>query len=352
MNNLKEIKVNKDLKELLVVHVDKIKKRLNDNDKTLLTLYKFIPKDNSNNELENWVNFLTLNDDRSDLEKFYIYKFAVGLGLYHINDCDLLPEVFKYFEDQLNEMDCTMKVEKQTVYGRTIKVTLNDESMLYLDTDTGYSLARDANLFLTTLIKDLINDKYWWNKTYVKRYEENEYLNKLPIEYNSYKYFYFYELASCMRLINQQKETKIFNPINIQDEYPIIAICNKIKEYEDIYSLLIERAKLTHTLTNMILIPKNTNTIRNSAVQDDMYKTIQIYINLKENKELVYKLNNLSNHNYLVNNISINEVEFLLNNNFYVDYEMVEEGVLIENIKNRTEKIIDIIHLKRESGKI
>lgn len=293
MKNI-EIKMDTDLKTLLVVNDEQIKENA-----ALKELEGFLP-----NGMK-WKEFLDIkeNNDMSDLEKFYIYKFAIELKLYKINDCDTLNEVFTYFKAELDKLAIVEKVELPTkAKNRTIKVTLNDNTELYLDTDTGYSLATDANEFLRSVIKKFVCTK-WWDSTYRKRYGcKKSY---------AYMYFYFYEICLCLRNYDVEKKNKdksIFKPKN--GEYPsILDICEKICKNEELnnFKLLNKRARLTHTLSNVILVPETFNVPRYGTLKDDMFKTIKSYEYIRDNKIALKE-------NFLINNIPFDEIDFIYEN--------------------------------------
>lgn len=233
---------------------------------------------------------------------------------------------------------------------RTLIVTLDDEKTLYLDTDTGYSLANDSNEFIRILTNDVIQEKKWWNITYVKRFNLKPYDKKLPPIYTIYKLFYFYEIVSGL-----DKFLNISNSDNMDVFDQLIAgVCVK---HRDFYDVLKTRAKITHTLSNMILIPSGYNNDRYQYIKDDMYKTLESYRFINDHKDIVCNiLNNNNNENFLLNKktvLPMEEVDFLTNDAyFYMNYTKVKEDTSLEDIKNRSNIIIENIHNKKLSKKL
>lgn len=127
------------------------------------------------------------------------------------------------------------EIDKEEKY-RAFRVILTDGSTIYLESDTANSLMGDLDKYLNIIIPQIENVPVlgWPNATYIQRYKLH--LNSTIRDYyKPFRNYYFYTLLSKL-------------PDVLHDEITI-----------ECYTQLEERARLMHTLKNMILVPYGYN---------------------------------------------------------------------------------------------
>lgn len=191
-----------------------------------------------------WNDLFTYDEDKTELEKFLLYRMAGALDIHgYIDDGDIAPPVFDYLTNKLKTIDHVASVECQynpenkekDSSKRLVTVCLDDGTKLYLETDTANSLMYDlGDFFKKVLVKRFGRT---WYQNYCKLFQLPE--DKADDWYKPFKFYYFYTLVSGS-----------FNGLELSDE-----------EIECLKALE-ERAKYTHTLKNMIVVPYHYNMFR------------------------------------------------------------------------------------------
>lgn len=193
------------------------------------------------NDFDYWKKLFTYNESRGGLGNFLLYRTAGAFDLYApVDDGDIAPPVFEYLKSKLLSIDSVKEVKygqelaKQMKSGykeRVVYVKLQDDSELYLETDTANSLMNDFYLFMkNVLLKRLRPD---WKTVCISNKFQLEKGEKLQ----PFRYFYYY-------LVIKGIEKFDYDWTNEERE------CLKALE---------DRAKYTHTLKNMILVPYRYN---------------------------------------------------------------------------------------------
>ena len=216
-----------DLKKYVLVDSSKLKKSLEEGK---LKYLSFI-----SDNIEYWEDLFTYDEEKSELEKFLLYRTAGAFDIHgYIDDGDIAPPVFDYLTNKLKtiknvkQIECKSNLEKKEYYSskRVVIVFLDDGTKLYLETDTANSLMYDlGDFFREVLVKRFGRT---WYQNYIKSFQLPE--DKEDRWYKPFKFYYFYTLVSDS-----------FNGLELSDE-----------EIECLKALE-ERAKYTHTLKNMIL---------------------------------------------------------------------------------------------------
>lgn len=311
-----------DLKKYLVIDNNQLFRSLSNIDR--LGKLSFI-----SSEFDYWKDLFTYSEEKNNLENFLLFRTASALGLYkeEFNDPDLTPPALNYLKDKLYKI----KDVKEVIIGkdiekseknRTFLVILNNGKSIYLESDTANSLMCDLRSFLIHIICKYkqLNYRNWYKKTYMERYGL-----KQPDE--ALRNFYWYTLISKLPDLLKEDAEK------------------------DCYALLEQRAELTHTLKNVILVPYGYNAKRGSTL--NLYNS-----NKKINDRLdltIEDLNLMATDEYFtdeqfhkrLNNkkCSINSVKFLLKNKEKLFSEIPNYP---QNITEKGNKIAWISEVSKE----
>ena len=286
------MEVEEDLKKYLKISEKKVEKSLN-KCKGLMSINKVEEKD--------WMEYFKFNSKISSLENFCRYRAAGAFGLYEdgYDDADITTPVIEHFKEKLKNIAevSDVKVGKEISDDekyRTFQVFLKDQSTpLYFETDTAISLMGDFGNFMRNILKKKQKQEKQkqekqektWVQTYMDAYN-------LPSNWGNYAYNPF----------------RIYYWGKIQSE--IENMFTEEIEHE-CYESFEERAKHTHTIQNMMLVPYGYNSARgfwlkiyksDKKINDrldltmcdfvemcrDKFmcdKTLQVRLRLKRNKE-------------------------------------------------------------------
>lgn len=291
------------------------------------------------NDVQYFKDIFNLANNKSELEKFLLYKTAGSFDLYgKVNDADITPPVIKYLIHKLKTIKnvVDVKVGKEMnadMKERAICVYLNNGSKIYLETDTANSLQYDLGTFLRILLKK--RDGSQWYKKYMEAYH-------LPKNNNDdwYKPFKFYYLYTFTKNINQEfylneKERKCLE-------------------------VLKTRAKYTHTFKNMICVPYGYNCFRGNYESELYQSSIKIRDRLDLSMlDLQRMLNdkNFDNQQFQERmkntKASIDSIQFLLENKdiLFPDIPTFTKNMdnnTIDSIILRSQFIIDTLKDKEE----
>jgi len=287
-----------DLKKYLLLDEEKLSYSLKDADK--LGKLKFISDD-----INYWKQLFTYNEERAALENFMLYRTAGEFGLYKkgADDADITTPALNELKKRLCSLSCVEKVKMgkeidKNEKDRVFLVCLKDGRYIYLESDTANSLMGDLGDFLRKIImqiEDIPKGLNWAEATYIKRYNLDE--NRTNSNYyKPFRNYYFYKLISKL-------------PGVLQDEIAI-----------ECYTQLEERARVTHVLKNMILVPYGYNSARgynlktyksNRKIQDRLDLTFVDFEEMMDDTmfrdiEIQKRLRN--------NKCTIDSVKFLLEN--------------------------------------
>ncbi|MPM25321.1 hypothetical protein SDC9_71812 [bioreactor metagenome] len=229
-----------DLKRYLLLDEEKISNLLKDADK--LGKLNFISGD-----INYWKQLFTYDEERTALENFMLYRTAGEFGLYikGADDADITTPALNELKKRLYSLSCVEKVKvgkeiDKNEKDRVFLVCLKDGRTIYLESDTANSLMGDLGYFLRKIImqiEDIPKGLNWAEATYIKSYNLDE--NRTNVNYyRPFRNYYFYTFISKL-------------PGALQDEMAI-----------ECYSQLEERARVTHLLKNMILVPYGYNSAR------------------------------------------------------------------------------------------
>lgn len=280
-----------DLKKYLVIDNNQLFRSLSNIDR--LGKLSFI-----SSEFDYWKDLFTYSEEKNHLENFLLFRTASALGLYkeEFNDPDLTPPALNYLKDKLYKIKDVKKVIigkdiEKSEKARTFSVTLNNGKKIYLESDTANSLMGDLRSFLIYIICKYkrLNNRNWYKETYMKKYGLSKSDEALR------NYFWYTFISKLPDLLKEDAE-------------------------KDCYSLLMQRAGLTHTIKNVILVPYGYNAKRGS--------TLKVYnSNKKINDRLdltIEDLNLMATDEYFTekqfhkrlnnNKCSIDSVKFLLKN--------------------------------------
>ncbi len=234
-----------DLKDCMKTNKEKIKKSL-ENDVKLGAL-KFISDD-----VDYWHSLFSFAEERYYIKKFLLYRMAGALDLYDkdADDADITERALCELEKRLLSISCVAKVERakdadKSEKKRAFLVYLKNDDSFYLETDTANSLLKDLGDFFRRILKK-IEGKNWPEKTYIKDYKLNA--DAVNSYYLPFKFYYFYTLIDKIpKIIESEK-------FNAEDRAQI----------KKCLIILEERAKYTHSVQNMILVPYGYNSKRGS----------------------------------------------------------------------------------------
>lgn len=317
-----------DLKKYLKVDEEKLNSNLKNGKMRYLT---FISPD-----LQYWKKLFDLDHNKSELEKFLLYKMAGSFNLYsEFDDADITPPAIKYLIDQLMTIDSVVDVKVGKEIGalindRVFKVFLNNNTDIYLETDTANSLQYDLGEFLRILLKK--RDGVSWYNRYIEAYHLPE--NFKNEWYKPFKFYYFYSLIK-----------------NIDNEFKLN------NEEKQCLKVLEERARYTHTLKNIVLVPYKYNCFRGTC-KSELYQTQK---KIKDRLDLTMQdlksmLNDKEFHdkhfqkriNDKDGKATIHSIEFLLNNQTILFpkipyYTPIMEDNTVTSIRLRSQIIIDIL---------
>jgi len=258
-----------DLKKYVLVDNLKLKKSLEEGK---LKYLSFI-----SNDIKYWENLFTYDEEKSELEKFLLYRTAGAFDIHgYIDDGDIAPPVFDYLTNKLktiknvNLIKCESNLEKKEHYSskRVVIVFLDDGTKLYLETDTANSLMYDLGDFFREVLVRRFGKT--WYQNYIRLFQLPE--DKEDKWYKPFKFYYFYTLVSDS-----------FNTLELSDE-----------EIECL-NALEERAKYTHTLKNMILVPFCYNRFRgglNSMTCSGKKIRDRLDLTMIDLKDMLDKINN------------------------------------------------------------
>lgn len=231
------MEVEEDLKKYLKISEKKVEKSLN-KCKGLMSINKVEEKD--------WMEYFKFNSKISSLENFCRYRAAGAFGLYEdgYDDADITTPVIEHFKEKLKNIAevSDVKVGKEISDDekyRTFQVFLKDQSTpLYFETDTAISLMGDFGNFMRNILKKKQKQEKQektWVQTYMEAY-------KLPSNWAYYAYEPF----------------KLYYWGKVQSEIKNMFTPKEIECYESFE----ERAKHTHTIQNMMLVPYGYNSAR------------------------------------------------------------------------------------------
>lgn len=284
-----------DLKKYVLVDSSKLKKSLEEGK---LKYLSFI-----SDNIEYWEDLFTYDEEKSELEKFLLYRTAGAFDIHgYIDDGDIAPPVFDYLTNKLKtiknvkQIECKSNLEKKEYYSskRVVIVFLDDGTKLYLETDTANSLMYDLGDFYREVLVKRFGRT--WYQNYIKSFQLPE--DKEDRWYKPFKFYYFYTLVSDS-----------FNGLELSDE-----------EIECLKALE-ERAKYTHTLKNMILVPFRYNMFRgklNSKTCSGKNIKDRLDLTIVDLKDMLDKMNNDSIFQKRIRDkrglSSLKSVEFLLDN--------------------------------------
>lgn len=318
-----------DLKKYVLVDNLKLKKCL---EKGKLKNLSFISDD-----IEYWKDLFAYDQEKSEIEKFLLYRTAGAFNIHgYIDDGDIAPLVFDYLTNKLKTVsnvkliECEDNLEKKEHYisKRVVKVFLDDGSQLYLETDTANSLMYDLGDFFREVLKKRYGRK--WYQNYINLFQLPE--DKADSWYKPFKLYYFYTLVS-----------NSFNDFELSDE-----------EIECL-EVLEERAKYTHTLKNMILVPFRYNMFRgkfNSKTCSGKRINDRLDLTIVDFKEMLHELDDDSAFQKRIRDksglSSLKSVEFLLNNQKILfpdipEYTKEMEGNSIKAITLRSKLILETL---------
>ena len=226
------MEVEEDLKKYLKISEKKVEKSLN-KCKGLMSINKVEEKD--------WMEYFKFNSKISSLENFCRYRAAGAFGLYEdgYDDADITTPVIEHFKEKLKNIAevSDVKVGKEISDDekyRTFQVFLKGQSTpLYFETDTAISLMGDFGNFMRKILNKNLGKM--WTQTYMKAYD-------LPSSWADYAYEPF----------------KLYYWGKIQSEIKNMFTPKEIECYESFE----ERAKHTHTIQNMMLVPYGYNSAR------------------------------------------------------------------------------------------
>ena len=218
----------KDLKKSVLVDYLKLKKRF-ENGKL-----KYLSSISA--DIEDWKNLFNYVNCKSELERFLLYRTAGAFNIHgYIDDADITQQVFDYLAKKLKTIKDVKDIKfKSDLEGkhcrskRVVIVILTDGTQLYFETDTANSLMYDLGCFFRAILNKRFGKE--WYQNYIELFK----LPKFNHDgwYKPFKIYYFYTLIS--------------NKFNGLELDPAEKECLRALE---------ERAKYTHTLKNMILVP-------------------------------------------------------------------------------------------------
>ena len=240
-----EMKKSIELKNYLVLDEAEIRESLNAEDglKKLSLL---------SDKADEWKERFTCQKDRSALENFLLYRTAGAFGLYQkdADDADITPPALEALKERLYALPCVQAVKVGKENGvdekdRIFHVYLGNGKDIWLESDTANSLMGDLGKFFKIILKREWKNRWWPEETYIKKYDldpdrrkQNQKID--DVYYKPFRYFYFSELISSEQIVDMLE--------------------NDMER--ECYAQIEERAKLTHTPANMILVPYWHNAAR------------------------------------------------------------------------------------------
>lgn len=322
-----------DLKKYLEIDNNKLYKSLSNIDK--LGKLSFI-----SSEFDYWKNLFTYSEKRTNIENFLLFKTASKLNLYKedYNDPDATFPALEYLKNNLYKIESVDRVEigkeiDKKMKSRAFLATLKGDKKIYLESDTANSLMTDLGNYLRIIMGKYIKlpkGKNWAEATYMKKYGL-----KQPDE--ALRNFYWYTLISRLQDLLKEDADK------------------------DCYALLEQRAGLTHTLKNVILVPYGYNTPRgfslktyksNIKICDRLDLTIKDFNEMVEdaefNDEILQKRLKCEDEK-----CSVDTIKFLLENKkiLFPEIPIYETNLIpktIEKICNVTKNINNTLEMRYE----
>ena len=250
-----------DLKSYMELDDDKINKSLKNKDK--LGKLSYMSRD-----VNYWREKFKYNGERCALENFLLYKVAGAFNLYKsdVDDADITKQTLDKLKEKL---ECIESVEKVVVgkdidlneKRRAFRVYLKNQKEIYLESDTANSLSGDLFAFFRIVLRNR-DGRNWFNK-YIDMFELDD-EGRGNSYYSPFRNYYFYTLISELKDTLRGIEKECLEELEV-------------------------RAKSTHTLNNMLLVPYGYNAPRGiylSTYQSHQRIRDRLDLTMKDFKEM------------------------------------------------------------------
>lgn len=269
-------------------------------------------------------SFFEYKNYRNPLCEFLIYRIALYLELYEINDVDITDEVIDHLLKKFNSIDDTEafsfrdeieeKIETACIKDnlnifkrRHILVKHNGKEFI-LETDTIISLMTPLGEILREINKILYGKK-WYKETYLKAIQD-----KLGIKIDlttkdakKYRNYFWYLQLSDKNFFENEMNKKELSKDKVDEINELLNKLDKLKEL----------GEFTYTFDNMGVVPYNFNSYRGLNLNDDYNESIEWLKNMnKEKVEKILKGKNFKDKylkEYIYNNY-IDSAEFVFKN--------------------------------------